>query len=275
MSFVKEVTYYDDQRSHWVAEVAGHHDWDAINEDWIPDRQIGWRATSGLENYGRALFQPVGTNQTHLDVYVNYNPPAGFLGDIGEHMGAGRRFDEALQKDLNNFARMVDLCPVNATDPNWSQYLFHPESAAAKGQTTARQNETMGGQYASANADREYDTMPGQFSATDAAHERDTMPGQFGASDAARERDTMPGQFGASDVEHDYATTPGQSVPGREDRPVLDRDIVSEPENRVPPGQRPAEMRGNPNYPDAANREIPPEQIPPYPDRPEDQPNLP
>ena len=23
MSFVKEVTYYDDQRSHWVAEVAG------------------------------------------------------------------------------------------------------------------------------------------------------------------------------------------------------------------------------------------------------------
>ncbi|HCF87591.1 MAG TPA: cyclase, partial [Ktedonobacter sp.] len=29
MSFVKEVTYYDEQRSHWVAEIAGRHEWDA------------------------------------------------------------------------------------------------------------------------------------------------------------------------------------------------------------------------------------------------------
>ena len=188
-------------------------------------------------------------------------------------MGAGKRFDESLQTDLNNFARMVDLCPVNAEDPNWSQYLFHPESAAAKGQTTARQNETMGGQYT--NADRESTTMPGQYSATNADRESTTMPGQFAATDAARERDTMPGQFGTSDAARGYSTTPGQNAPVSEDRPVLDRDIVSEPENRIPPGQRPAEMRGNPNYPDAANREIPPEQIPPYPDRPEDQPNLP
>src|ERR1700754_1659469 len=65
MSFVKEVTYYDDQRSHWVAEVAGEHDWDAVNEDWIPDQQIGWHSTSGLHNQGRVLFQPVGTDQTH------------------------------------------------------------------------------------------------------------------------------------------------------------------------------------------------------------------
>ncbi len=35
MSFVKEVTYYDDQRSHWVAEVVGRHEWDAVNQDWI------------------------------------------------------------------------------------------------------------------------------------------------------------------------------------------------------------------------------------------------
>jgi ribosome-associated toxin RatA of RatAB toxin-antitoxin module len=259
MTFVKEVTYYDDQRSHWVADVAGNHEWDAVNEDWIPDRQIGWRSFSGLENYGRVIFQPVSEDQTRVDVYVNYNPPAGILGDIGEHMGAGKRFDDALQKDLNNFAKMVDLCPVNADDPNWSQYLFHPESAAAKGKTTARQNETMGGEYTPTGTDREYETMPGQFTASDREREYDTTPGQFGASDVARERATMS----------------AQNVPGSEERPTLDRDIVSEPENRVPPGQRPAETRGNPNYPDAANREIPPEQIPPYPDRPEDYPNLP
>src|SRR3954454_3622048 len=56
MSFVKEVTYHDQERSHWVAEVAGSHEWDAVNEDWIPDRQIGWRSFSGLNNYGRVIF---------------------------------------------------------------------------------------------------------------------------------------------------------------------------------------------------------------------------
>ena len=35
MRFVKEVTYYDNERSRWVAQVAGHHEWDAINEGWI------------------------------------------------------------------------------------------------------------------------------------------------------------------------------------------------------------------------------------------------
>src|SRR5260370_39807735 len=126
MSFVKEVTYYDDLRSHWVAEVAGQHEWDALNDQWIVDRQIGWYSTSGLKNYGRVTFQPITADATQVDVYINYDPPAGILGDIGEHMGIGKRFEEILQSDLNNFARMVDLAPANAHDPNWSQYLFHP-----------------------------------------------------------------------------------------------------------------------------------------------------
>lgn len=143
MSFVKEVTYYDDQRSHWVAEVAGRHEWDAVNENWVPDRQIGWRSTNGLENFGKVTFQPAGNNQTQVDVYINYNPPAGALGDVAENLGVGSRFDKALQDDLNNFARMVDQAAPGALDPNSSNYLFHSGSAAAKGSTTSRQNETM------------------------------------------------------------------------------------------------------------------------------------
>lgn len=147
MSFVKEVTYYDDQRSHWVAEVAGTHEWDALNENWVPGKQIGWRSTAGLENVGRVNFQPVNNNQTLVDVYIAYNPPAGALGDVGERLGAGQRFDNVLQHDLENFSRMVDQAPPGALDPNSSNYLFHSGSAAAKGTTTGRQNETMGGTY--------------------------------------------------------------------------------------------------------------------------------
>jgi len=143
MSFVKEVTYYDNQRSHWVAEVVGRHEWDAVNEDWVEGRQIGWHSTNGLENYGRVTFQPVGTNQTQVDVYIAYNPPAGVLGDVGENLGAGSRFDAVLQHDLDNFARMVDNAPPGALDPTASNYLFHSGSAAAKGTTTSRQDETM------------------------------------------------------------------------------------------------------------------------------------
>jgi hypothetical protein len=143
MSFVKEVTYYDDQRSHWVAEVAGRHEWDAVNENWAPDRQIGWRSTSGMENFGKVTFQPSSNNQTQVDVYINYNPPAGVLGDAAENLGVGSRFDKVLQDDLNHFARMVDQAPPGALDPTSSNYLFHSGSAAAKGTTTSRQNETM------------------------------------------------------------------------------------------------------------------------------------
>ncbi|MGZ6388211.1 MAG: SRPBCC family protein, partial [Ktedonobacterales bacterium] len=32
MHFVKEVTYYDEQRSHWVADIVGRHEWDAMND---------------------------------------------------------------------------------------------------------------------------------------------------------------------------------------------------------------------------------------------------
>jgi uncharacterized membrane protein len=144
MSFVKEVTYYDEQRSHWGGDVVGSHEWDAINEDWIDDQQIGWRSTSGLENAGRVTFQLIAPNQTLVDVYISYNPPIGLLGDIGEHLGAGQHFEAVLQNDLNNFARMVEQAPAGALDPESSHYLFHPESAVAKGTTTPRQDATMG-----------------------------------------------------------------------------------------------------------------------------------
>jgi uncharacterized membrane protein len=144
MSHVKEVTYYDDQRSHWVVDILGRHEWDAINENWIENKQIGWRSTDGLENSGTVKFTPIGDNQTRLDVSVYYNPPAGWAGDIGEALGAGRAFEKTLQKDLDNFAEMVAQAPRGALDPNSSSYLFHEDSAAAKGKTTPAQDATMG-----------------------------------------------------------------------------------------------------------------------------------
>ena len=139
MHFVTEVTYLDDQRSHWVADIVGRHEWDAVNENWVPQQQIGWRSTDGLQNAGKVTFQSLGANQTRVDVDISYNPPVGVLGDAGEHLGAGKHFEQALQRDLNHFAEMVQQAPAGALDPQSSSYLFHSDSAAARGETTDQQ----------------------------------------------------------------------------------------------------------------------------------------
>lgn len=143
MRFVKEVTYYDDQRSHWVVQVLGQYEWDAVNEDWIPNRQVGWRSTSGLKNSGKVKFQALGPNRTMVDVYIHYSPPSGILGALGENLGVNSYFERVLREDMQNFARMVEEAPAGALDPMSSHYLFHDNSAAARKIVTPRQNESM------------------------------------------------------------------------------------------------------------------------------------
>jgi len=233
MSFVKEVTYYDDQRSHWVAEVVGQHQWDAVNENWVEDRQIAWRSYNGMENAGKVTFQPAGSSQTRVDVFVDYNPPAGVLGAIGEKLGAGSRFENNLQHDLNNFARMVDQAPQGALDPESSNYLFHGGSAAAKGTTTDRQDATM-------------DKQPDVGSSTT------TTPGGTYNTGTPYNRDvTSSGTGGGITVDRP---------------PVMDQDIINEPAsgtgtqdsgmNRhplMPPDKRSTERRDTVIPPDTNN----------------------
>ncbi|GCF07808.1 SRPBCC family protein [Dictyobacter arantiisoli] len=143
MSFIKEVTYDDEQRSHWVAQIVGTHEWDAINEDWIPNQQIGWRSTNGLENKGRVRFAAVDASRTRVSVYISYTPPAGVVGKIVNSLGVNIRFEEVLQHDLENFARMVEEAPAGALDPMDSHYLFHQGSSVAKNEITAQQKASM------------------------------------------------------------------------------------------------------------------------------------
>ncbi|TMC22576.1 MAG: hypothetical protein E6J34_05765 [Chloroflexi bacterium] len=143
MHFVKEVTYYDDQRSHWVVQVLRQYEWDAVNVDWIPDQQVGWRSTSGLHNSGKVQFQALGPNRTMVHVYLSYAPPTGALGALGETLGFNTYFESLLQEELNNFALMVEQAPPGALDPMSSHYLFHSNSATARKAITSRQSAAM------------------------------------------------------------------------------------------------------------------------------------
>ncbi len=57
--------------------------------------------------------------------------------------GAGKRFERELGQDLRHFAKMVTEAPPGALDPNAANYIFHSGSAAARGETTDAQHETM------------------------------------------------------------------------------------------------------------------------------------
>jgi hypothetical protein len=143
MRFVKEVTYYDDERSHWVVHVGRQYEWDAVNVDWIPDQQVGWRSFDGLRNSGKVKFRALGPERTSVDVYVQYEPPSGPLGQLGETFGVGSYFTTVLEGDLQHFAHMVENAPPSSLDPMSSHYLFHDESAASKGLVTPKQLEAM------------------------------------------------------------------------------------------------------------------------------------
>ncbi|MBC8104904.1 MAG: SRPBCC family protein [Cytophagales bacterium] len=143
MSYVKEVTYVDSVTSHWVASVVGDHDWTAVNENWIEGEQIGWRSISGLVNHGVVRFENLGSSQTRVNVAIHVTPPAGVLGQLVETLGAGRLFETKLQEDLTNFANLVNSSPPGALDPHSSVYIFHADSAAAQGKTTAAQDATL------------------------------------------------------------------------------------------------------------------------------------
>jgi polyketide cyclase/dehydrase/lipid transport protein len=143
MHFVKEVTYYNSQRSHWVVHVLRDYEWDAIHEDWIPDQQVGWRSIAGLKNTGKVKFRPLGPSRTMVDVYISYTPPSGPVGMLGDTFGGGEYFASILRQDLSNFARMVEEAPPGALDPMSSHYLFHSDSAVARGDVTARQKAAM------------------------------------------------------------------------------------------------------------------------------------
>jgi ribosome-associated toxin RatA of RatAB toxin-antitoxin module len=116
LSFVKSVTYHDHERSHWVADMLGRDEWDAVNQGWKEDQAVGWTSTSGFKNTGRVTFQEDGQGQTRITMQINFETPSGVQGD--------EQFQSTLEKDLRDFAQWVNGYPQGALDPHSPHYLL-------------------------------------------------------------------------------------------------------------------------------------------------------
>jgi len=109
LSHVRSVSYIDRERTRWVVNVVGRHEWAARNEKWIPGRQIGWRSIDGLENSGLVIFAPRSDGSTAIEVTIEYTPPPALRAKMPEMLGAGKAFELQLRRDLERFAEMLAL----------------------------------------------------------------------------------------------------------------------------------------------------------------------
>src|SRR5919112_6730776 len=105
MGGVKEVHQQDDQRLHWVAEIAGvRREWDAAILEQVPDSKIAWAATEGATNAGAVRFEPVGATSTLVSLTLEYEPE-GVVEQVGDKLGIVER---QVTADLERFKALIE-----------------------------------------------------------------------------------------------------------------------------------------------------------------------
>jgi uncharacterized membrane protein len=104
MEGVESVTQLDDNRVHWVADVAGtRKEWDAEITRQIPDQEINWIGLGDANNRGRIVFEPA-DGGTKVTMMLDYEPE-GAVEQIGDKLGVVRR---RIKGDMERFKEFLE-----------------------------------------------------------------------------------------------------------------------------------------------------------------------
>lgn len=105
MEGVEEVQQLDDRRLHWRARIAGQDkEWEAEIVDQVPDRRIAWRTTTGSQNAGAVLFEPMGDQRTRVTLRMEYEPE-GATEHVGDLLGF---VSNRVEGDLERFKNFIE-----------------------------------------------------------------------------------------------------------------------------------------------------------------------
>ena len=105
MGGVQEVRQLDDERLHWVAEIAGvKREWEARILEQRRDGKIAWAATEGATNAGAVYFSPVGTGRTIVRLELEYEPE-GLVEKAGDAIGI---IERQAEKDVEKFKEFIE-----------------------------------------------------------------------------------------------------------------------------------------------------------------------
>ena len=105
MDGVDQVTQMDDKTLAWTASIAGQRRrWMAEITDQTPDTRIAWKSTSGTENAGAVLFEPLDDSRTKVILRMDVDPE-GFVENVGDLIGA---VDRRVKGDLERFKTFIE-----------------------------------------------------------------------------------------------------------------------------------------------------------------------
>ncbi len=111
MSHLERVDLLDERRSHWVAAgPLGHQvEWDAeiINE--VDGYLLAWQSLPGSDviSAGSVRFRDLPGDATEITVHLQYQPPAGRLGEWAAWM-TGEEPSLQIQEDLRNVKQYLE-----------------------------------------------------------------------------------------------------------------------------------------------------------------------
>lgn len=105
MEGVEQVHQLDDQRLHWVADVAGKKkEWNAKIVEQTPDQRVAWRSEEGDQNAGVVTFHKLAEGKTRVALQMEYEPE-GIVESAGSSLGFVSR---RVEGDLERFKEFIE-----------------------------------------------------------------------------------------------------------------------------------------------------------------------
>jgi uncharacterized membrane protein len=115
MDHVKSVTTQGDNRWHWIVDgpLGAKLEWDAIMDGNLADRMISWHtiSDSSVDVQGAILFEEVSPTVTRVTSTLQYEPPAGALGEIVAQVFSNP--EAMVKQDLENFKKLIESQSVS------------------------------------------------------------------------------------------------------------------------------------------------------------------
>ena len=107
MAGVASVRQLDDAHVRWVAEVAGEsREWTTEIVDQQPDQRIAWKTIEGeVRNDGVVTFEPIGDNETRVEVEMDVEGESGPENMAGDLLGVVK---QQVRGDLERFKELIE-----------------------------------------------------------------------------------------------------------------------------------------------------------------------
>jgi uncharacterized membrane protein len=109
MENIESIHSTGEDLSHWKSKgpLGTTVEWDAKTTSVQENKKIAWQSTEGtIETHGAVTFEEVGADQTKVTVGLEYNPPAGVLGEAVAILFSDP--EDQLEEDLNRFKKVAE-----------------------------------------------------------------------------------------------------------------------------------------------------------------------